>query len=368
MQNYSNSQTGKLHRTDVRCECCPFICISIYGFLWYPNDSSGITRYGNNNDKTSCHSLNWLHLFYSNMKNCYWLFVFASFVYSHPCCGDITRPIIDLWPSGTAQVNSSIPEEIVPRHFEVVKNIHNPNLTVFQPEQPNGAAVVICPGGGYAIIASGLEGYPVAKRLNEAGITAFVLKYRLPTTGDGDFKHPVPLSDALRAIQWVRFHAAEYKIDPGRIGIMGFSAGGHLAACAGTLYAKYNFGADEISKVSSRPDFMCLCYPVISTNKEFAHGCVRSPLLADCTEEQEVEMSCEQNVNAQTPPTFLVHAMDDSGVLPQNSIVMKEALKEHGVVVELRLYEKGGHGFGLGRNGTDSTQWPDEFIDWLRSL
>lgn len=281
---------------------------------------------------------------------------------------DIMRPVIELWPDGTEKVNASIPEEIVPRHFEVVKNIHNPNITVFQPEQPNGTAVVICPGGGYQIIASGLEGYPIAEKLNKAGITAFVLKYRLPTTADADFKHPVPLSDALRAIQWVRYHAAEYEIDPKRIGIMGFSAGGHLAACAGTLYAKYNFGADEISKVSSRPDFMCLCYPVISTNKEFAHGCVRSPLQTGCTEEQELEMSCEKNVNAQTPPTFLVHALDDSGVLPRNSIVMQEALKEHGVAVELKLCDQGGHGFGLGRNGTDSTRWSDDFIKWLLAL
>ncbi len=279
-----------------------------------------------------------------------------------------SSPVIPIWPAGTAQVDPSIPEEVVPRNFELVKNIHNPNLTVFRPENPNGAAVVICPGGGYGVIASGLEGYPIAEKLNEAGITAFVLKYRLPTTKGAEFKHPVPLSDALRAIQWVRYHASEYKLDPQRIGIMGFSAGGHLAASAGTLYAKYSFGSDEISKVSSRPDFMCLGYPVISTQKEIAHGCVRHPLKAGFSPEQLAEMSCELNVTAQTPPAFLLHAKDDKGVLPQNSMVMHEALQQQGVPTELKLYEQGGHGFGLGRKGTDSTQWMGDFIAWLSSM
>ena len=176
-----------------------------------------------------------------------------------------------------------------------------------------------------------MEGYPVAEKLNAAGITAFVLKHRLPTTDGAAFKHPVPVSDALRAIQWVRAHAIDYDITPNRIGIMGFSAGGHLAASAVTLYSSYQFGTDEISKVSARPDFMALCYPVISTKKGIAHGCVWSPLEAGFSEEQANELSCELNVNAQTPPTFLMHAKDDGGVLPENSIVMHEALKQHGV-------------------------------------
>ncbi len=277
------------------------------------------------------------------------------------------REVIDLWPVGTELVDASVAEEIVPRHFEIVKNIHNPNLTVFKPEQPNGAAVVICPGGAHVFLATGLEGYPIAEKLNEAGITAFVLKSRLPTTKP-EFKHPVPLSDALRSIQWVRAHAAEFDIDPNRIGIMGFSAGGHLAATAGTLYADYKFGSDAISKVSSRPDFMCLVYPVISTQEGIAHGCVWSPLKEGTSEEDARELSCEQNVNAQTPPAFLVHAKDDGGVLPGNSQVMYDALKSNGVAAELKLYEQGGHGFGLGRQGTDSVQWSDEFIAWLRAL
>ncbi len=276
------------------------------------------------------------------------------------------RPVISLWPAGTAGVNPVAAEQIVPRGFELVKNVHNPTLTVFRPQEPQGVGVVICPGGGYHHLATGLEGYPVAERLNEQGITAFVLKYRLPTTKDAAFKHPVPLSDALRAIQWVRHHAADYQLDPQRIGIMGFSAGGHLAATAGTLHAKYRFGNDEVAQASSRPDFLCLGYPVISTRKEIAHGCVRAPLNEGFTEDELAEMSCERNVNSQTPPAFLFHAQDDRGVLPQNSIAMHEALQAKGVASQLKLYEKGGHGFGVGRKGTDSTRWPADFVAWLQ--
>jgi len=281
---------------------------------------------------------------------------------------DEARPVIPIWPEGTPLVNPSVPEEFFNSNTNYVTHIHNPTLTVFQPEHPNGAAIIICPGGAYLFVATANEGYPVAEKLNESGVTAFMLKYRLPTTKDADFKHPVPLSDALRAIQWVRYHAAEYQIDPSRIGIMGTSAGGHLTATAGTLYSKYNFGTDEVSKVCSRPDFMCLGYPVISTRNDIAHGCVRAPLRPGFTPEQLTEMSCELNVNAQTPPTFLYHAMDDKGVLPQNSIVMHEALTQHGIATELKLYETGGHGFGLGRQGADSAHWSDDFIAWLRNM
>lgn len=278
------------------------------------------------------------------------------------------RTIITLWPAGTAQVDPSIQEVVVPRKIQIIKNIHNPNLTVFRPQNPNGTAVIICPGGGYGVLATEHEGQQVAEKLNTAGITAFVLKYRLPTTAGAAFKHPVPLSDALRAIQWVRYHADDYMLDPGRIGIMGFSAGGHLAASAGTLYAKYSFGSDAIARVSSRPDFMALCYAVISTNKAFAHGCVRHLLDPGYSPQQLAELSCELNVNAQTPPTFLMHAMDDRGVLPQNSVAMHAALQAQGVPAELKLYANGGHGFGLGNPKLDSGQWSDSFIDWVYKL
>ncbi|WP_372808797.1 alpha/beta hydrolase [Pontiella sp.] len=278
------------------------------------------------------------------------------------------KSVVMLWPAGTEKVNPDIPETIVPKDFEVVKDVHNPSLTVFRPAKPNGTAVVICPGGGYTIIATGLAGYPIAERLNEAGITAFVLKYRLPSTKGAGFKHPIPMSDALRAVQWVRFHAADFGVDPQAIGLMGFSAGGHLAATAGTLFGKYSFGNDAVSKVDSRPDFMGLVFPVITTRKGIAHGCSRSPVDPRLSKQQVPEMSCELNVTKQTPPTFLAHAKDDATVKYQNSVLMHEALLAHGVATELKLYEKGGHGFGLGREGTDSMQWPGDFVAWMKSL
>ena len=280
---------------------------------------------------------------------------------------DEQRSVIYIWPEGTPGVDASISEVLVPRPIEVVKNIHNPSLTVFRPEHPNGVAVVICPGGAYLNIVTGSEGYPTAERLNEYGITAFVLKYRLPTTQGASFKHPIPLYDALRALQWVRYHAEDYEVETNRIGIMGFSAGGHLAASVGTLYLKHQYGDDEISSLSSRPDFVCLGYPVISTRKGVYHGCIWALLQQRHTEQQAQELSCELNVSDQMPPTFLMHANDDTGVLPANSVLMHEALKKHGVVTELKLYETGGHGYGVGRAGTDSARWICDFIDWLDS-
>jgi len=223
------------------------------------------------------------------------------------------------------------------------------------------------PGGGYEYVASGIEGGPVAEILIKSGITVFVLKYRLPNTSGVNYKHPVPLSDAIRAVQFVRFNAAEYKIYPDKIGIMGFSAGGHLASMAATLFDKYKFGNDEISKISARPDFMCLVYPVISTEKSIMHTCIKS--LTDCTGKQNLQdFSSELNVSAETPPAFLVHAKDDKSVPFQNSVVMYEALSRLGIPAELKLYLKGGHGFGVGRPGTDSINWINDFISWLSKL
>ncbi|WPJ95999.1 alpha/beta hydrolase fold domain-containing protein [Coraliomargarita algicola] len=274
---------------------------------------------------------------------------------------------VSLWPEGTAGVDRSIAEKVKTTSPKRIFNIHNPNLSIFRPENPNGAAVVICPGGGYRILSIDNEGTDIAKRLNREGITAFVLRYRLPTTRGVDFKHPVPLSDALRAIQWVRFHSNDYNIDANKVGIMGFSAGGHLAASAATLYADYSFGEDAVSTVSSRPDFVCLGYPVISTKKKIAHGCINSLKKNSLPPSQVWKLSCEVNVDANTPPTFLFHAKDDPGVKYQNSVVMHEALQRVGVPTELKLYEQGKHGFGLGVPGTDSIHWPEDFLSWMEA-
>lgn len=308
-------------------------------------------------------------------------FVTAAIVILYPICvsselrgldGSVLvkiedRSVIALWPQGTTNINPDIPEKSKPcgkRFF----NIHNPNMVLYKPRNTNGVAVVLCPGGGYAYVASGIEGDPVAEKLNESGLTVFVLKYRLPNTVGVCFKHPIPLSDALRALQLVRHHAVEFNIDPDKIGIMGFSAGGHLASTAGTLFSKYTFGNDKISKISSRPDFMCLVYPVISSREEIAHDCLRF-LVGDKSEKQSlVCLSNELNVTKKTPPTFIVHAKDDRGVNPQNSILMYESLKTMDIPAELKLYEKGGHGFGVGHQGTDSEIWIDDFVNWLSRM
>ena len=273
---------------------------------------------------------------------------------------------VQLWPNGTPGIDSSIPEQSV--RDAIINNIHNPTLSIHRPAQPNGCAVVVCPGGGYSVLSIVNEGTKVAEFLNSQGITAFVLKYRLPNTPGADFKDPVPLSDALRAIQWVRHHAADFGVDPARIGIMGFSAGGHLAASSGTRYSLgSNIGTDAIAKTSARPDFMALVYPVISTNKEIAHNCPKHLLPPDASPEALEAQSIETLVTSETPPTFFAHAKNDAGVVPQNSKVMHKALEKAGVPSSLNLYEEGGHGFGLGRPGHDSTKWPSAFVEWLKS-
>lgn len=277
------------------------------------------------------------------------------------------RSVIALWPNGTAGINPDIPEEFKPGGKKCF-NIHHPNLTVYKPTKANGVALVVCAGGGYRFVSTGVEGGPVAERLTQSGITVFVLKYRLPTTPGTNFLHPVPLSDALRAIQLVRGNAAELGIDPHKIGIMGFSAGGHLASAAGTLCSKYSFGDDRISKNSSRPDFMCLIYPAITTKPEIGHACLKTLIAPRADPQTQALLSNELNVTRETPPTFLVHAKDDKNVKYENSVVMNEALQKQGVPSELKLYAEGGHGFGLGRKGTDSEQWTDDFVAWLHKM
>ena len=291
----------------------------------------------------------------------------AIISFATPCSGEAGKEeleVVHIWPQDADHINVNIAEKKTFKPFERVSNIHNPSLTVFKPKNPNGAAVVICPGGGYRIIATGLAGYPIAERLNKKGVTAFILKYRLPTTKGVNYKHPVPVSDALRAIQWVRHHSEEYQLDPSKVGIMGFSAGGHLAASAATLYDDLQFGSDAISKVASRPDFLCLGYSVISTQPKIAHPCVRA-LVSKPNADKIKGLSCELNVDEETPPTFIFHAKDDKVVNFQNPVVMHAALMKQGVESRMKLYKTGGHGFGLGKKGTEATKWFDDFVHWL---
>lgn len=240
-----------------------------------------------------------------------------------------------------------------------------PTLTVCLPDTPSGAGIVVCPGGGYGGLALDHEGDQVAAWLNENGVAAFILRYRHRGTG---FGHPAPLQDAQRAIRTVRTRVKAWNVEPDRIGILGFSAGGHLASSAGTHFDAGRPDADDpVERVSCRPDFMVLIYPVISFTEPFSHSGSRKNLLGTQPAEDLVELfSNEKQVTRQTPPTFLVHTTEDSGVPPENSIAFYAALRKAKVPAEMHIFEKGPHGFGLGQKVGAAGNWPRLCIEWMR--
>ena len=227
----------------------------------------------------------------------------------------------------------------------------------------NGAAIVICPGGGYAVHATDHEGVQPAKYFNSIGVTAFVLRYRL-----SPYQHPVPLTDAQRALRFVRSHADEFGIDKHRIGMMGFSAGGHLTSTSVTHFDNGDANAaDAVDKESSRPDFGILGYPVVSLSAEFAHpGSGKNLFGADATDEQLKSLSNELNVRAETPPLFLFHTSEDTGVPPENSVSLYLACHKAGVPAELHIYQQGPHGVGLANEHPALSQWIVAAGTWLR--
>ncbi|MEZ5400877.1 MAG: alpha/beta hydrolase [Bryobacteraceae bacterium] len=262
-----------------------------------------------------------------------------------------------LWPNGAPGAQGSAEPDIPTlAYYAVPAN---------GPARPNGTAVVVCPGGGYRNLAMDHEGDQVARWLNSLGIAAFVLKYRLGPK----YHHPVELGDAQRAIRTVRSRAASLGIAPDRIGIWGFSAGGHLASSAATHFDDGNAAsADLIDRASSRPDFAILTYPVITfTDEPYVHKGSRTNLLGDSPDPATVRlMSNELQVTSRTPPTFLVHTSEDRGVPAENSVLFYLALRKAGVPAEMHIYEKGPHGFGLGWSDATLTSWPARLADWLR--
>ena len=242
-----------------------------------------------------------------------------------------------------------------------------PSLTIYLPskEKATGAAVVICPGGGYGHLAMDHEGHQIAQWLNSLGVTGFVLKYRHRGVG---YCHPAPLQDAQRAIRMVRSRATEWNIDPNRIGIIGFSAGGHLASSAGTHFKnRYYDTTDVIDNNSSRPDFMILIYPVISLVESYTHSRSKENLLGSNPDKQLVEdLSNEKQVTPETPPTFLVHTDQDKKVPAENSIYFYLALRKAGVPAELHIYQQGPHGFGLGQKYSAVSSWPERCAEWMK--
>ncbi|MBO9586319.1 MAG: alpha/beta hydrolase [Flavobacterium sp.] len=278
--------------------------------------------------------------------------------------------VIPLW--------NKIPDEIKAPNYqekEILKEgkmqstsqVSVPTLSIFIPKEtkPNQTAVVICPGGGYSHLAFEKEGTKVAEWFNSLGIAAFVLKYRMPSDLTMKNKNIGPLQDAQEAIRYVRHNATKWSIDPDKIGILGFSAGGHLASTASTHYDDHVY--ESAYKVSARPDFSLLIYPVISMENEITHKGSQTNLLGENPSKELIDLySNEKKVTSKTPPTFLVHATDDTVVLPENSINYYLALKKNKVTAELHIYEKGGHGFGLGVNDT-SKFWTRDCAEWLKA-
>ncbi len=274
---------------------------------------------------------------------------------------------LKVWPNGTPEKNTPPGKE---RSWvdgiQRIENISEAEIYVYLPEKEKstGAAIVICPGGGYWIEAIEHEGYQIAEFLKKNGIAGIVLKYRLPYGN-----HKIPLMDAQQAIRLVRSKAAEWNINPNKIGIAGSSAGGHLASTAGTHFDAGNVQAsDPIAKFSCRPDFMLLLYPVVTFNEEWGHMGSRKNLIGEGNKWELVERySNERQVTADTPPTFFILADDDKGVPPQNSVEMYLALKKYEVPAEMHIFSKGGHGFGMKESGLPVSNWPNLFINWLKS-
>ena len=262
-------------------------------------------------------------------------------------------PAFPLWSGGAPGAQGSEEKDI-------------PTLTPWIAKNPNGKAIIVCPGGGYGALAVDHEGKQIAQWLNSQGISAFVLRYRLGPK----YRHPAMIHDAQRALRTVRFRAAEYQVNPAKIGIMGFSAGGHLSATAATHFDAGNAAsADPIDRVGSRPDFAVLAYPVITfTDEPYVHKGSRRNLLGDNPDAKLVDnLSNERAVTRDTPPCFLFHTDADSAVPPENSVLFYLALRKHGVPAELHIYEKGPHGVGLAWSDIALSSWPARLADWLRN-
>jgi acetyl esterase/lipase len=273
------------------------------------------------------------------------------------------RTMIPIWPEGVpGAIPNGGPERILDGGR--IENIHNPTLTLYLA--PNGVstgtAVIVCPGGSYARLAFEHEGRAVAEWLNSIGVSAFLLKYRLREYG-----HPAPLRDVLRSVRLLRDGAAKWRIEPQRIGVIGFSAGGHLAATAGTLFdAPEGRTGAPIDTISARPDFIIAIYPVITFRPPYAHEGSKTSLLGPNLSAGMIDrLSADLQVSANSSPTFLVHGGEDKSVPPENSVLFFLALRKAGVPVEMHMYQSGGHGFGLAAGQPLVSDWPRRAADWM---
>jgi acetyl esterase/lipase len=273
----------------------------------------------------------------------------AAAIFSLPMLWAQTPQVFPLWPGGAPLAQGTTEKD-------------QPRITVFLPaKQTTQTAVVVLPGGGYAFLANDHEGKQIAAWLNERGIAAFMLEYRV-----APYRHPAEMLDVQRAMRWVRAHSAEYRIDPAQIGIWGFSAGGHLASTASTHFDAGNpSAADPVDRQSCRPDFAILLYPVIGPLGTAGLSSIKN-LVGDNADPKLVEdLSTYNRVTPQTPPTFLVHALDDPIVAPENSLRYFAALTQAGVPAELHLYPAGGHGFGLAKDKPGVATYAGFLEKWL---
>lgn len=281
---------------------------------------------------------------------------------------------INLWPNDIPNhVTCSSKEEASnANHILWITHVQTSSIDVYLPTRriATGAGVLICPGGGYGGLAYDWEGTDIAKWLNAKGIAAFVLKYRLP--GDASVKTPnlAPLQDAQRAMRIIKGRMTEFHLEEGKIGVMGFSAGGHLASTLGTQYNREVYPkSDSLDQLSARPDFMTLVYPVISMKKGITHEGSQINLLGkDASEKLINQYSNELQVTKDTPPTFLIHATDDGAVPVQNSLLFFDALTKKEVPVEMHLFPKGGHGFAFGYDTKGLSEWTVLCYNWIQAL
>lgn len=299
-------------------------------------------------------------------------FAFLLFTF-HFSFSTLAQTVVQLWPEG--KIPNSLNNTTIQEKTEVgkdgivrISNVTVPSYSIYKPAKPNGVAVVICPGGGYWIEAASHEGTEIAQWFNSFGVTAFVLKYRLPDEKLWSKKEEVAFQDAMQAIKLVRQNAKEYGINPSKIGIMGFSAGGHLASTVSTHWFR-TLSADAIgtdAEKAIKPNFSILMYPVISSG-DVRHAGSFDKLLGKTPSAEMLEYySTDKQVSAKTPPTLLVHATDDTAVPVENSLLYLTALKKNKISASLLVYENGGHGFGLATKQKGSVKnWPQHAQQWL---
>lgn len=280
--------------------------------------------------------------------------------------------VIPLWEDAIPNSQETTEKEVIDQGDIIrISKVKIPTLEVYLPAKKSatGKAVVICPGGGYRILAYDWEGTDVAKWFNSKGIAAFVLKYRLPDSKGVKVSYEAPLQDAQRAIRLVRSRAKIYNISPNKIGIVGFSAGGHLASTLGTQYDTPNkFKESAVDTISARPDFMALIYPVVTMKSDYTHLGSRQSLLGENPSDLLIKQySNELQVTKDTPPTFIVHSGDDVAVPVENSLNLYKALKQKGIEAELHVYPEGGHGYALAIGKGYLQSWTERLYDWLQN-